>query len=80
MLVPIVTILVMAGAATLLYKGAEMEHMAGWPWVVLSLLAWGVAQLYFGWGLLVVVGLQVGLFVLLGIVIFLRRKKPEIIK
>ena len=80
MLWQILTVAVMALGGTALYKGAEMEHMAGWPWAVLSVAAWGVAFFLLRWGFLPNLLIQVGVFIVLGVVIFLRKKKPEVIK
>lgn len=80
MLSPILCVLVMAIGGTALYKGAEMEHLAGWPWTVASVAAWALAFLVLGWGLLLNLLIQVVLFVALGVVIYLRKKKPEVIK
>lgn len=74
------SIALMFVCATAMYKGAEMEHMAAWPWAVLSIAAWGVTYFHLVWSILLCLLIQVGLFVVLGAVIFLRRKKPEVIK
>ena len=76
----ILNVLVLVAGVTAMYKGADIEHMAGWPWAVLSLAAWMVATLLLRWGFLPNLAVQVGLFLVLGGVIFLRRKRPEVIK
>ena len=80
MIGPIASIAIMALGGTLLYKGAEMEHRAGWPWVVLSVGLWALAFFWLGWGVLAQLGIQVALFIALGVAICLGRKKPEIIR
>lgn len=71
---------IMAIVGTLAYKGAEMEHKAGWPWAVLSVAVWGAAFFWAGWGVWLNLLAQSGVILLLAVVLILRKKKPEVIK